>query len=353
MKKSKSSRRQHDAPTIADVALEAGVSLMTVSRVINREDSVRPSTRERVEQAIAKLKYVPNSSARQLAGAQPMHIGMIYDNPASTYLSEFLIGALEESSRLHAQLSVEQAVGSVDPIATVKRLIERRVDGLLLPPPLSDSAELLDYLDAQQLPTVVAASSRVKTHVSAVSIDDEQAAFEMTQHLIGFGHRRIGFIAGNPLQLASELRLVGYRRALAAAGLSFNQELVAGGLFDYRSGVSAAGKLLSLRNPPTAIFASNDEMAAATVAVAHRRGLHVPQQLTVCGFDDSLLATSIWPELTTVHQPIIDMSRTAIKMLVEKIRNRRQGQPDPSQHLVLAFALVRRESDAALPTDDE
>lgn len=339
-------RRQHDAPTLADVAREAGVSPMTVSRVINGEDSVRPKTRTRVEEAIARLKYTPNQSARYLAGAKPVQVGLIYDNPSSTYLSEFLVGALEQSSHLNVQLTVEKTEDLDGATATAEGLIARGVDGFLLPPPLSDSKSLLEYLESLSVPTVVAASGRLQRNVSAVSIDDKLAAYQMTRHIIELGHRRIGFIVGNPTQLASELRLAGYRKALAEAGIEVEDKLLAQGQFTYRSGIEAASRLLTQKQPPTAVFASNDDMAAATVAVAHKLGINVPAQLTICGFDDSLMATTIWPELTTIHQPIIDMSRTAVTMLVEKIKARRAEQPSPSQHLLLEFKLVKRESDA-------
>ena len=345
---SKNSRRQHQGPTIADVAEEAGVSPMTVSRVINGEDRVRIKTRKRVEDAIAKLQYTPNLSARQLAGAQPIHVGLIYDNPSSAYLSEFLVGALEQTSQLNVQLTVEKSENPQGAMATAEAMVARGVDGLLLPPPLSDSSLVLAYLETLAIPTVVAASPHTGMNVSAVSINDEQAAYEMTRHIIELGHRRIGFIAGNPNQSATDLRLTGYQKALRDFKLTVNPQLIAQGQFSYRTGLEAATKLLSLASPPTAIFASNDDMAAATVAVAHRLGLNVPQQLTVCGFDDSLMATTIWPELTTIHQPIIEMSRTAVKLLVEKIRAARNDQEPESEHLVLDFTFMKRESDAPL-----
>ena len=159
---------------------------------------------------------------------------------------------------------------------------------------------------------------------------------------------RSRIVAGNPEQTASDERLRGYRKALADANIPADDALITGGLFTYRSGLDAAEKLLDVADPPTAIFASNDDMAAATVAVAHRRGLDVPGDLTVCGFDDTTLATAIWPELTTIHQPIADMSRAAVEMLVATIR-RRSGAaaPEGEQHVLLDFTLVRRQSDAA------
>jgi len=167
----------------------------------------------------------------------------------------------------------------------------------------------------------------------------------MTRQIAGLGHKRIGFIIGNPDQTASARRLDGYRAALVEEGIAVDEALIVQGLFSYRSGLEAAEKLLDLPVPPSAIFASNDDMAAAAVAVAHRRGLDVPGKLTVCGFDDTTLATAIWPELTTVHQPIADMSRAAVEILVSEIAARREGERRQSRRIVLDFTLVRRQSD--------
>jgi LacI family transcriptional regulator len=168
----------------------------------------------------------------------------------------------------------------------------------------------------------------------------------MTRHIISLGHRRIGFVNGSPEQLASELRLKGFRDAMAEAGLEAADERVVQGQFSYRSGLEAAERLLALSPKPTAIFASNDDMAAATVATAHRHRIDVPGDLTVCGFDDTLLATTIWPEITTIRQPITDMSHAAIELLGRLIRSRRAGMPEECEHLTLDFELIRRQSDA-------
>ena len=182
--------------------------------------------------------------------------------------------------------------------------------------------------------------------MSAVSVDDRQASYEMTRHLIALGHTRIGFIKGNPNQSASARRFEGYAQALAEGGLGLEDELIAQGFFTYRSGLDAAEQIMSLSEPPTAIFASNDDMAAATVAIAHRSGLDVPGDLTVCGFDDTSLATTIWPELTTIRQPVSEMSRAAVELLVRQLKGRRGGAVE-AEHVVMDHALIRRQSDAA------
>ncbi|WP_342113487.1 substrate-binding domain-containing protein [Pseudoduganella sp. OTU4001] len=182
---------------------------------------------------------------------------------------------------------------------------------------------------------------------AAVSIDDYQAAYTMTRHLVSLGHQRIGFIIGHPNQTASARRKAGYRDAMKDAGLEVPDEPMVQGLFTYRSGLDAADQLLNLAQRPTAVFASNDDMAAATVAIAHRMGLDVPGDLTVAGFDDTALATTIWPELTTIRQPIASMAETALKLLVQDIASQRDGSRGAPAHQVLEASLIRRQSDAA------
>jgi LacI family transcriptional regulator len=341
----RSSRRQRNAPTINDVARHAGVSPMTVSRVINGEQVVRAATREKVEAAIAALNYAPSAAARTLAGGEETRVGLLYSNPSSSYLSEFLVGSLDQATRSSVDLVVEKWDDDTSVEAVVAHLQRGRIDGVILPPPLCDLPELVDALDRAGIPAVAVATGRAPSDLAAVSIDDRHAAYEMTRHLIALGHDRIGFIKGNPNQSASAKRFEGYVAALGEAGLPVQDELIAQGFFTYRSGLDAAEQILSLIDPPTAIFASNDDMAAATVAIAHRTGLDVPGDLTVCGFDDTSLATTIWPELTTIRQPISAMARAAVEVLVRQLKGRRSS--DAAEHLVLDYELIRRQSDAA------
>jgi LacI family transcriptional regulator len=319
---------------------------MTVSRVINGEQVVRPATRERVEAAIAALNYAPSAAARMLAGGDEMRVGLLYSNPSSSYLSEFLVGSLDQASRSGVDLVVEKWDEETSIQSVVAHLERSRIDGVVLPPPLCDLGELVDALDEAGIPAVAVATGRAPADMSAVSVDDRRAAYEMTRHLIALGHSRIGFIKGNPNQSASAKRFEGYTQALAEADLPVLDELIAQGLFTYRSGLDAAEQIMALAEPPTAIFASNDDMAAATVAIAHRSGLDVPGDLTVCGFDDTSLATTIWPELTTIRQPVSEMSRAAVELLVRQLKGRRGGTTQ-AEHLVMDHALIRRQSDAA------
>jgi LacI family transcriptional regulator len=320
---------------------------MTVSRVINGTGNVRPATQEMVDEAIAALRYAPNPAARSLAGAGQCRIGIIYGNPSAGFLSEFLVGGLDQASRTDTQLLLEKCELGEHEIEVARHLVSSGIDGVILPPPFCEREEILEILEEAGVPTVALATGKRQNCCMAVSIDDRKAAFEMTAHLIGLGHRRIGFVKGDPNISASTQRLLGYGDALADAGIAEEEGLIANGDFTYRSGLCAAEQLLGLFDRPTAIFASNDDMAAAAVAVAHRLGLDIPRQLTVCGFDDTVLSTAIWPELTTIRQPIADMTRAAVDMLVATVRQTSGAPSAAERHRLLDFALIRRGSDAA------
>lgn len=347
--KDRQNRRRRSGRTIEDVARHAGVSLMTVSRVINGEKNVRAETRELVSKAIKELGYAPNPAARSLASARSMRVGLLYSNPSAAYLSEFLLGSLDQCSKAAIQLIVEKCEPEQDEQIAVDRLITTGVDGVILPPPLCDSRRVADRLISAGVPIVAVASGEPLAEVSAIRIDDFAAANAMTRHIIALGHRRIGFIKGHPNQTASALRHKGFLEALRENRISQEASLVTQGYFTYHSGLDAAERLLDLKTPPTAIFASNDDMAAAVIAVAHRRGLDVPRDLTVCGFDDTALATTVWPPLTTIRQPVADMSRQAVVMLARDIQVKLAGKPLKPAHAVMDFQLIRRQSDGHPP----
>jgi LacI family transcriptional regulator len=331
--------------TIAEVARHAQVSPMTVSRVINDPDSVAEPRRMAVQQAIEALRYSPNPAAKALAGRKPVHLVLFYDNPSAAYLSTFLLGSLESAQRQHAQLTVIKCPAGAEKKA-LRELLSIGAQGVLLPPPLCDSAKLHTSIRTAGLLSVSVAGGARFQDTPSVRIDDFSAAAAMTRHLLSLGHRRIGFITGNPDQMASAERTRGYRAALAEAAIPPDDSLIAPGLFTYRSGLTACETLLDLAPPPTAVFASNDDMAAAAVAVAHRRHLDVPTDLTVCGFDDTELARCIWPELTTICQPISEMANAATSLLIDHIRARQRGRlPEPMTH-EFQFSLIRRDSDA-------
>lgn len=303
--------------TIKDVSVAAGVSMKTVSRVLNGERYVKRDTRERVEQAVAALNFTPSAAARMLAGKRSHQIALLYDNHSPHYIHQIQTGiwqrCLEEKVRLLAQPT---DVASPDLAREVGSLIDQtHVDGVILSSPVTDAVAALDELERRGIPYVRISPGTDHDRSTAVSMDDVQAADDMTSHLISLGHRRIGFILGHPNHTASDQRLFGYRRALDRAGIAFEPRLVQPGQFDFASGEAAADMLLALPNPPTAIFASNDDMAAGVLTVAHRRGLVAPQALSVAGFDDTALASQLWPPLTTVRQPTRDLAYAAANLL--------------------------------------
>lgn len=300
---------------------------MTVSRVMNQESGVRTDTREKVLEAVDALNYRPNKSARTLAKGADAHIGLIYANPSDSYLGRFLHGALEAAQRSDSHLIVETCdnKSTASYVASAMRLVRANVAGVLLPPPISGSDAVLSIFEETGIP--VATVSRFSQSPAAldISIDDEGAAAQMTRHLIDLGHSRIGFIKGPADQASSKLREHGFRREMRAAALTIPPEYIADGQFTYRSGVSAAEQLVDLNSPPTAIFASNDDMAVAAIGVAHRRGLNVPGDLSIVGFDNSASALSVWPELTTVDQPVSAMASAAFELVREAVSAEHQN----------------------------
>lgn len=347
-KPKKSARRKTSGVTIDEVAALAGVSPMTVSRVMN-QGKVRELTRERVMRAVRELGYTPNLAASSLAAAQHTRIALIYTNPSGAYLRELLVGLLRVASSSAIQLVVDYW-DELDAEAerNAARALAGRVDGVILPPPLCESQAAVTELVKAGIPVVAIASGHLSEDISCVRIDDFHAGKEMAEYLIQQGHSRIGFIRGRKDLSASARRYDGFVTALHEAGLEVESGLVQQGDYTYRSGLTAAEKLLSLRKPPTAIFASNDDMGAAAISVAHRRGLDVPRDLSVVGFDDSSAATTVWPELTTIHQPIAAMANAAIDILLRSIRRRTDSTPVLMDH-VLPHRLVVRDSVAAPP----
>jgi LacI family transcriptional regulator len=339
----KQNDRGASGATIYDVARVAGVSGMTVSRVITGSPNVSELTREKVMAAIASLNYQVNLAARA-ARIGTLRVGLLYSNPSAAFLSAFLVGAMDQCSQGGAQLILEHCEDLRSQRKAIDKLIANGADGILIPPPLCDSKTALKQLDQINMPTVAVATGRPAAGVSAVRIDDYEGALTMMRHLLASGHTDIAFITGDPKHTPAQLRYRAYLDAMAEAGLEVAPERVAHGMFTYRSGLVAARELLGQKTRPSAIFASNDDMAAAVIAVAHGMQLQVPQDVAVCGFDDTPVATTVWPELTTIHQPIGDMARAAVDLLIDQIRRRRAGEPKLVHHKVLPFTLVERES---------
>jgi LacI family transcriptional regulator len=326
--------------SIREVAARAGVSAKTVSRVINNHRYVTADTRARVEAAIKALGFRPSIAARSLAGTRSGQVALLYDNHSPYYIHQIQEGCWSRCQqgdiRLLAQPIDVANVGAGDKVRGL--IAETHVDGIILSSPVTDCPLVLAALEEQGIAFVRISPGTNHALTSSVFMDDAQAADDMTTHLINLGHRRIGFIIGHPDHMASDQRLFGYHRALDRAGVAYEPALVTQGQFDFDSGAAAAKLLLDQPQPPTAIFASNDDMAAGVLAVAHRRGIAVPADLSVAGFDDTTLARVVWPPLTTIRQPVRDLAFTATDILL-------RGD-DAIEHQRLQHELIIRDSTA-------
>lgn len=335
--------------TITDVAKRAGVSMKTVSRVLNNEPNVAEKTRARVKAIADELRYSPNLAARGLATSKSYLIALIYDNPSPNYISHIQRGAIDACRDVGYHLVVEPlTLGEGDAhnekVRRVRYILDRLpVDGVILTPPLSDDEAVLGVLSELNIKCVRIAPKNGGAQ-AFVGMDDETASYQMTQHLLEQGHEKIAFIRGHIDHAATTLRHEGYRRAMKEAGISVSEDLIVQGDFSFESGASAARQLLggSKAARPTAIFASNDDMAAAVISVAGQMGVNVPEELSVCGFDDTPLARVVWPALTTVRQPIYKMGLQAAKELV------RRSDEQAEKGQILDFEIMLRDSVSAL-----
>jgi LacI family transcriptional regulator len=335
------STQKRQAPTIHDVAHHAGVSSMTASRVVNGYAHVRPAVRTKVEESIKALGYRPNSLARATRTGVTQ-IGMLYSNAGSSNLSNYLMGAFRQASLSGCQLLIEPSQAHPTPAQAVRKLIDAGVGAIILPPPLCDDEDILATLASEGVGAVSFATALPRDGVPAVFIDDFEGVRTMTQHLLDLGHVDIAFIGGDPTHSTAQRREQAFRETMAAAGVEVREEYMAEGGFSYRGGLDAARHLLSLRRRPSAIFAANDDMAAAASAVAQGLGLSIPGDVSIAGFDDTSVATTVWPELTTIRQPIADMAASAVLLAMDLAKS----GADPGSHVKAELQLMSRASTA-------
>jgi len=308
---------------IEDVAAHAGVSTKTVSRVLNGQPSVRATLRSRIEASIRELNYVPNPAARGLAGNRSYLVALLYDNPnvGSSYIMELIVGVLQAckgtpyNAVLHPFDATDDLAAQVDNFVAT-----HRPDALVLVPPHANNSKLLQRLDELDIPYSTVSSKLRQSRID-IGFDERKAAADIVEHLISLGHRRIAHLTGLKGHGAHTWRLNGYRDALRKAGIAYDESLVIEGDFTFASGTAGARALLKLRRPPTAIFASNDDMACGVIREAYERGLAIPDDLSVCGFDDTPVSHLISPGLTTVCQPCRDIGCLAVESVLQSIRD--------------------------------
>ncbi len=331
---------------IDDVARLAGVSIKTVSRVINDEPNVREGTRAKVRNAIAELNYRPNLSARNLASHHSHLIALIYDDPSAYevpsagYIIRLQEGALRACGILGYELLIHPCRYRDATVADeVKALIEHaRPDGIVLAAPLSNMPKIVRALEATGTPLVMMSPGKQNGSHLSIATNDREISAKMTCYLASLGHDKIAFIKGDPDHKAVGNRYLGYLDGLDQSGLKFSEHLVAEGDNSIGSGETCAEKLLHEEDRPTAIFAANDDMAAGVIRVADRLGIRIPQELSVAGCDDIALARQVFPALTTIGQPLSAMAERATSALIDHTR---AGKPLSGAEIVSGAIHVR------------
>ncbi len=348
--------RRRQAVTIKHVAADAQVSLQTVSRVINNEANVRPEMKDRVQSSIDKLGYVPSIAAQRMSGSRSYLILALNDRErtiadwrarqGTDWVDQMLLGGMLKCAEHGYRMILELVDTHNDHIERelLSAIAALQPDGIILTPPHSDNPLIVSLLASQDIP-FVRIGSRENGSGIPISMDDEGSAQTATCHLIALGHKRIGFIAGTPEYNLSGWRVTGWQNAMAEAGLA-TDALLESGDFSYASGEIAARRLLTGAKRPTAMIASNDQMALATLDVARSLGLAVPRDLSIISFDNTPLSHFTQPALTAIDQPIAATVSKAVELIIAAQR----GEGSPQSLTVICATLVERGSVAALPT---
>ena len=329
--------------TIDDVAKLAGVSIRTVSRVINDSPRVGQATRVKIKQVIEDLNYQPNTQARGLAARRSYLLGMIYDNPDALYINDVQRGVLSVCRESGYELVVHPCDMHSDTLTgeAVSFVNRSKLDGVIILPPISENNDLAGALANSSVNYVRLASVPLDRAEHVVISNERSATAAMAEHLVGLGHCRIGYIAGPKGMKSTRERLEGFCDALEKHGCKLEEDMIARGAYSFESGIECTRALLTSSNRPTAIFASNDEMAVGAITAAQEMGLKVPDDLSVAGFDDSILASRIIPRLTTIRRPVMQMARKAAVKLIAAVDGREE---DACRGVTLVPSLVIRDS---------
>lgn len=332
--------------TIREIADLAGVSVATVSRVMNGRDDVSPETRELVQRIVRERGYTASRTARGLSAGRTGLIGATVPLVYPAYFSFILSGAAEALYERDMRLVLCPTRHEHDrEVTLLERMMQGTTDGGLLILPQESPAELEHLVEAGYRFVVVDPLQPLSERVPSVSAAHSAGADAAVKHLLSLGHRRIAAITGPRGWIATEERVRGFHAALAAAGILAEPELVVDADFEIDPGQKAARRLLDLHDPPTAIFAFNDNAAIGILNVARRRGLRVPEDLSVVGFDDTFQATIVTPQLTTVRQPLAELGRLGVSLLMRLI----EGQRLDALRIELATTLVVRDSTGPVP----
>lgn len=336
-------RRNESGVTIRAVAQRAGVSAMTVSNVINGAGRVSAATEATVRAAIAELGYVPNLAARRLAKSRATTVGLLYSNRRTPFLDAVLVGALRATNAHGLQLILRDGdgVSREEAERLAQDLVRSGADALLLIPPFAEQLDGSDILRALGVPLAAIATGTAMDEITTVRIDNLAAMRGITQDVIANGHRRIAYVAGPDHYSVVAARLAGFRAAMGDADLPEDPHLIyRSGEFDHETGRCAARAVLSRSNPPTAIVCSSDDLAAGVIVQASDFGLQLPADLSVTGFDDTILASRISPALTVVRQPVEEMAFRAARCLIAALGDSGFSASDE----ILDHAIVRRNS---------
>lgn len=338
--------------TISDIARLSGVSKRTVSRVINNSPKVKEDTRQKVQSIIDDLSYRPNAQARGLASRRSYLLGMIYDNPDAFYIDEVQRGVLSVCRELGYELVVHPCERNSDTLTREALAFVHRskLDGVVVLPPVSEDNDLAGALGTDNVHYVRLASIALDTADHVVVSNERSAVAAMAEYLVRLGHRRIGYVAGPEGMKSTRERLEGFCDAMERHGCMPCKDMIARGAYSFESGRDCGHMLLEMSPPPTAIFASNDEMAAGVVYAALDLGLRVPGDVSVAGFDDSALATRIIPSLTTIRRPVREMARLATTKLIASIDGR---ESEARMGIFLDPELIIRNSTRALQDEVE
>ncbi len=327
--------------TISDVAREAKVSVATVSRVVNNSATVLPETARRVRETIEQLHYEPNAMARNFRTRASRVALILAPNITNPYYANILTG-ISTSARKHGYSIMICTVGGEreQEMEYLDILAKRHADGAILLAMALNNGDLERY--AEKYPIVQCSEYVPGTKVAHVAVDNYKAAYQMTEHLVCIGHRRIAMISSVNDYPSTQRRMTGYRDALAAAGIPFQEDYIRFGSFDYNfsSGYSGAQSMLSLRTPPTAIFCISDMLALGAINGAQDMGLNVPGNVSIVGFDDVEHATMIRPHITTMAQPCFQLGECAMELLYEQLR----GDEHPRKEIILETELKLRSS---------